>query len=157
MDVLKFLSKWLHLLSITGMLGSLLFSWLVLLPVMRRHAIEEDEPSRAMWRAYGITLGVLWMVILLTGFYNLFVISASVNKVYHTVLGAKIALALLMFGLSMALFHPAPAFAHFRRNRPQWMLTLVVLGAIVVGLSAHLNLSRLSGAALERPAAANPP
>jgi len=151
-DVLKFVSKWLHLLSIISVFGSLIFAWLVMVPVMRKHAIEEEEPSRAIWKTLGISLGILWLVILLTGFFNVYVVSASVGKAYHTFLGAKIALALLMLGLSMAMFHPAPAFAQFRRNRPQWLLALVVLGAIVVGLSAHLNLSRLSGAALERPA-----
>ena len=148
MDGIAFYNKWLHLLSIIGVLGGLAFAWIVL----ARAAGRDEEPPpvlAAAWKRFGISLGILWLVVLATGFINLALVSPKVNSGYQQILGIKMGLAILMFILSMLIAHPLPAMARFFRNRSAWLAILVVLGILVVGLSAHLNLSRIDRSGLK--------
>lgn len=151
MEYLTFLNKWLHLMSISGVLGGIIFAWIVLMPIRKAEG-EEGETAALLWRRFGIALGALWAVALLTGFYNFYLVTPQVNGSYQMLLGMKMSLAIIMFLISLAIAHPMPAVARFFRDRRAWLLALLTLGAVVIGLSAHLNLSRLSGKGLKAPA-----
>lgn len=161
MDI-GFFNKWLHVLSIAGMLGGVFFAWIVLVPTLRPRSdggaeAEAEEPlAREQWKRFGITLGVLWLIILATGFLNMSLVTPHVNGRYQMFLGMKIALAIIMFIVSLLIAHPMPAMRRFFRNRSGWLLIVLVLGIIVVGISAHLNISRVDGTGLKpvAPAAA---
>ena len=150
MTFITFLSKWLHLLSIIGVLGTAMFLRFVVVPAFRE---GESEAGERLFRLAGRFSGVMWGVILLTGLFNTYRISAEVNKAYHMALGGKIALALVMLGLSTVLSHPSPKFAGVKQNRAQWLTAILVLGVLIVGLSAHLNITRLTGTGLDQPVA----
>jgi putative copper export protein len=144
-----FINKWLHLLSMIGVLGGIMFALLVLVPSLNG---TSEDVSKSLWKRFGISLAVLWMVVLATGFYNMILVSPSVNKEYQKLLGMKMGLAILMFILTMLMAHPMPALRKFVNNRRPWLLVLMLCGIIVVGISAHLNMSRVSGAGLkEKP------
>jgi uncharacterized membrane protein len=158
-----FINKWLHLLSVIGTLGGLAFAWHVLRP----GSPEATSPDRAagdaeadanpeMWKRFGMAVGILWIVVLLTGFYNYYKVSPTVVSRYHMFAGMKMGLAILMFVLTMLIAHPAPGMAAFRRNRGPLLVGILILGVIVVGLSAHLNLSRISGDYVKPAASAVP-
>lgn len=151
MGTVAYFNKWLHLLSVIGAFGGIMFAWLVLARGARQTEDAENETMTRLWRAFGISQGIFWTVVLLTGFVNYYIVSASANKTYHALLGGKIALALVMFGLATALSHPAPAFEMLRKARAAWLVALLCLGIVIVGISAHLNMSRISGKGLERP------
>jgi uncharacterized membrane protein len=151
-----YLFKWLHLLSVIGALGGIFTAWLVLAPALRSGEEAESETAAAVWRRFGIAQGVLWLVILVTGFYNYFTIGPTATGSYHMVAGMKIALALLMFLLAMTAAHPMPGMEGVKRVRASLYLALAVLGILVVGLSVNLNMGRLSGKYLKPPAAAAP-
>ena len=151
MDLVTFINKWLHLFSIVGVLGGTAFALLVMAPALREEA--EDSPlAKGMWRRFGISLAVLWVIVLLTGFINFFMVTPKVNAGYQAIVGIKMMLALLMFVLSMLLAHPTPAMKRFMQNRSTWLLTLTVIGIAILGLSAHLNISRINGTGLKIPA-----
>lgn len=156
MDI-AFFNKWLHLLSIIGMLGGLGFAWLVLVPATKSGE-EVSETVRGMWKRFGIALGVLWLVVLATGIYNMLLVSPRVNEDYQKFLGMKMGMAMVMFVLSLLIAHPMPLLARFFRNRSPWLVLLLILGVAVVGISAHLNISRVNGSGLKKaPAVSNLP
>ena len=147
--------KWVHVLSIVTVVGSTLFQYLVLQPILRRSEGVSDELVKAVQRRSGIVMGVAWVLIWVTGIYNLVVVIPTVKPNYHMVLGAKILLVLVLFFISTALSHPSLAFEGIQRNRARWVAFAAWLGILVVVLSATMNMMRLKGVALkELPAAA---
>lgn len=154
MEFVKFFNKWLHLMSMIGVLGGIIFAWLSL-----RKAAKSDDPAageflRPILRTFGISLGVFWIVALLTGFYNYFIVMGSVTGAYHMYAGIKMMLAILMFLISLYMAHPGSGDVPSLKKRFNWLIALIVLGVMIVGISAHLNLSRISGAYIKQPAEA---
>lgn len=145
MEVVAFINKWVHLLSVIGAIGAIAFARLALVPGLQGQAEEQNSVSKALLRRFGILLAVYWLLILLTGFVNLFLVWPQTTQAYHRILEGKVLLALIMFALSMFLVHPAPAYARFRQKRATWLMVLLVLGIVVVGLSVHLNIARVTG------------
>src|SRR4051812_37439445 len=88
MELVTFFNKWLHLISIVGVLGGTAFGWLVMVPALRNEA--EDNPlAKGMWKRFGLSLAVLWVIVLLTGFANMAFVSPKVNANYQMLLGIK--------------------------------------------------------------------
>ncbi|HXG23066.1 MAG TPA: hypothetical protein VNJ09_00820 [Chthonomonadales bacterium] len=145
MEVVAFVNKWIHLLSVIGAIGAIAFARLALVPALQGQAEEQDSISKALLRRFGILLAIYWLLILLTGFINLFLVWPQTTQAYHRILEGKVLLAFIMFVLSMFLVHPSPAYARFRQKRATWLIVLLVLGIVVVGLSAHLNIARVTG------------
>jgi putative copper export protein len=151
MELVTFFNKWLHLISIVGVLGGTAFAGLVMAPALRNE--PEDSPlSKGMWRRFGLSLAVLWVIILLTGFANMGFVSPKVNAGYQMVLGIKMLLALLMFILSLLVAHPMKALVRVMQNRSLWLVMLMIIGIAILGISAHLNISRVDGSGLKDPA-----
>lgn len=150
MTFITFLSKWLHLLSIVGVLGTAICLRFAVIPALNG---ADSEGEKRLFRFAGRLTAALWAVILLTGVFNTYRVSADVNKGYHMALGGKIALALIMLVISTLASHPSPRFEGAQQKRAQWLTAAVVLGILVVGLSAHLNISRITGTGLEKPPA----
>lgn len=147
MSFLNYIVKWLHLLSIIGVLGATATAYLVLNPVLKGRG-EGDaaaEVTAALWKKWGLLLMAGWGVVLLTGFYNYVVVGATVIGTYHAFAGAKIALALVMLLVTGLVAHPGVLSARFKQDRGEILLIALVIGVILVGISAHLNLSRLNG------------
>jgi hypothetical protein len=143
MDFIPFLNKWLHLLSMIGMLGGTAIAWFVLHPALKDRM--DDPDSRAIWRKYGMLQGILWVIVLATGFLNYYFLRATVVGTYHMLLGMKIMLALLMFILAMAAAHPAPGLEKWTKNKGPWLAVILLMGIVAVGISAHLNINRVNG------------
>jgi hypothetical protein len=147
--------KWVHLISIVTAVGLTLFQYLVLLPVLKRAQGVSEDIIKALQRRAGMIIGVAWVLIWVTGIYNLVVVIPTVKPNYHMVLGAKILLVLVLFFISTALSHPSLAFEGIQRNRARWVAFAAWLGILVIVLSATMNMMRLKGVALkELPAAA---
>lgn len=141
--------KWVHVLSIVTAVGFTLFQYLVLQPVLRRTQGASEELVQALQRRAGILLGVAWVLIWVTGIYNIVVVIPTVKPNYHMVLGAKLLLVLVLFFISTALSHPSLAFEGIRRNRSRWVAFAAWLGIVIVVLSATMNMMRLKGVALK--------
>jgi hypothetical protein len=155
MDLLPFLNKWIHLASMAGVFGGILFAWLVLIPSEAdARGAGNENAVRAMWKRFGMPFGVLWLLALVTGFINYGIVSGTVVGRYHMFLGMKMMLAILMFIASMLLAHPMPALERFTSERRPILLGLLTFGVIVLGISGFLNMSRVNGSLLKKPAAA---
>ncbi len=141
--------KWVHLVSIITALGLTLFQYLVLLPVLRRVQGVPEELVKTLQRRAGMVIGIAWVLIWVTGIYNLVVIVPTVKPNYHMVLGAKILLVLVLFFISTALSHPSLAFEGIQRNRARWVALAAWLGIVIVVLSVSMNMMRLKGTALK--------
>lgn len=141
--------KWVHLISIVTGVGLTLFQYLVLIPVLRRIEGIPEEFIKAVQRRAGMVIGVAWVLIWVTGIYNLVVIVPTVKPNYHLVLGAKILLVLVLFFISTALSHPSLAFEGVQRNRAKWIALAAWLGIVIIALSATMNMMRLKGVALK--------
>ena len=107
MELLSFANKWLHLISIVGVLGSVLFMRFAVLQAFPGTALDESDAGKEIRRQYGMLTGILWLVVLVTGFLNYYLVSSStghkVNGGYHMFVGMKIALVLIMFAVTMAM------------------------------------------------------
>src|SRR2546425_218615 len=97
-------------------------------------ALQEAESGVGdrLFRYAGRLTATLWAVLIVTGLFNTYRVSAEVNKAYHMALGGKIALALVMLALSTAISHPSPKFAGLQQNRAQWLSAILVLGVLIV-------------------------
>ncbi len=140
--------KWVHLVSIVTVVGLTLFQYFVLQPLLRRVQGVPEDLTKGLQRRAGIVIGVAWMLVWVTGIYNLVLIIPTVKPNYHMVLGAKILLVLVLFFISTALSHPSLAFEGMQRNRGRWVALAAWLGILVVVLSASMNMMRLKGVAL---------
>src|SRR5437763_13325482 len=105
MDLVAFINKWLHLLSIVTVLGGAIVMALSVLPVIKTDEADSDT-ARRIWRSFAILMGVAWLIVLATGFFNLVLVSPHVKKGYHMIVVMKIALALLMFCLAILIRYP---------------------------------------------------
>ena len=153
MELVTFFNKWMHLLGMVGVLGGTMFAWLVMVPALKDEAAD-SLLTKGIWKRFGISLAILWVIVLVTGVVNVIMVSPKVNASYQGILGIKMLLAILMFVLSMLLAHPIPAMKRFVENRSTWILTLMVIGIALLGLSAHLNISRINGSGLKVPVTA---
>jgi putative copper export protein len=157
LDIVNFVNKWLHLLSISGMLGGILFMRFVAIPAFANGGIDSSEVGQVIRRRYAVLIAILWGVVLVTGFLNFVLVSPNAGKSYHMIVGMKIVLALIMFAITGLLGHPIPSLAKIQEHRDVLLTTLIVIGILVVGISAHLNISRLTGRGLDPKAAPQAP
>src|SRR3954454_250178 len=117
------LTRWLHVTSAVTAVGAFLFVRLVLLPSV------SGQDSGARQAALGAMIPRLKSVIhaalgllLLTGFYNYTVAmpkarALAYHSLYSSVIGTKILLALILFGLATALLSSLSASGNMGEGR----------------------------------------
>jgi putative copper export protein len=143
---LNVLMRWLHVASAVVGVGATVMMRFVLLPALQRlpnggEVLDAVRP--AFKRVIHSALGLL----LLTGFYNYLVVAIpKVHKLraegheqlaaYNPVMGAKILLALALFGIAIMLLAPT---SPLQENRKTWLSVNVVLGMVILLLAAFLR------------------
>lgn len=137
-----------------GILGGTFFALVVLAPAMKKE--PENDGFKQMWKHFGITVAVLWVLIIITGFYNLKVVSPTVNAGYQELIGMKMMLAFIMFFITMFVAHPMGKLAKLVRNKSNWLAGILLLGIVIVGMSAWLNISRVDGSGLKKTVSVAP-
>jgi hypothetical protein len=134
--------RWVHISSAVVGVGALVFLRLVLLPAVQ--GTGDALSGRIIPRAKLVIHTALGL-LLLTGFYNLYVVIPKANALgelkstYHAVLGTKILLAFVLFGVASTLFASLPDTQTPRLRRPGLLLASIVLAAIILFLSAILR------------------
>ena len=145
MDVLSLLSRWTHIGTAIVLVGGTCFLRFVLAPAAAQLPEAEHQKLKELvmntWKKFvhaGITL------FLASGFYNYLVVQApnhKGDKLYHALMGVKILLALGIFFLASALVGRSKSFEGMRKNAKLWQLVMIILAAIIVGISGYLKIA----------------
>ena len=147
---LKALMQWIHVGSVVLMIGGFFFFRVVLLPIANRSSDPAALISSALRRFSGIVWTAL-LTVLISGLYNFIsffrtaragaaVASvASDHSLYIFVLGIKFFIVFLIFTLAIFLTFPYPVFEVYQKRPAPWLNLTVILGLIVIFLSAYLR------------------
>ena len=147
---LKALMQWIHIGSVVLMIGGFFFFRVVLLPIANRSSDPTALISSALRRFSGIVWTAL-LTVLISGLYNFisffrnaragatvgFVVSDY--SLYIFVLGIKLFIVFLIFTLAILLTFPYPVFDVYQKRPASWLNLTVILGLIVIFLSAYLR------------------
>ena len=147
---LKALIQWIHVGSVVLLIGGFFFLRAVLLPIANRSSDPAALISSALRRFSGIVWTAL-LTVLISGLYNFITFfrtaraDASINPIasdyslYIFVLGIKFFIVFLIFTLAIFLTFPYPVFEVYQKRPAPWLNLTVILGLIVIFLSAYLR------------------
>jgi uncharacterized membrane protein len=142
---LNVVTRWLHVTSAVTGIGALLFLALVIRPAL---AAQEAPARQALLvsvlpRVKTVLHSALGL-LLLTGFYNYFIAIPKVRdltyrSLYHPVIGTKVLLAFVLFGIVSAALASTSASATMEEGRWRWLPLMVILALVILFLSAVLR------------------
>ncbi len=145
MDLLSLLSRWTHIGTAIVLVGGTCFLRFVLAPAAAHLPDAEHQKLKELvmntWKKFvhaGITL------FLASGFYNYLVVQApnhKGDKLYHALMGVKILIALGIFFLASALVGRSKSFEGMRKNAKFWQMVMIILAAIIIGISGYLKMA----------------
>lgn len=145
MDWIAIISRWTHVGTAIVLVGGTVFLRFVYTPAAAQ--LPEDERVSltslilSAWKKF-IHIGIL--LFLVSGFYNYLVValpSHKGDKLYHPLIGTKILLALGMFFIASALVGRSAKFESMRRNAKFWQTVILLLAAIIVGISGFAKVA----------------
>jgi uncharacterized membrane protein len=144
MEPVDVLSRMVHVGTAIVLLGGAVFSRFVLLPSAAELSEPEHDKLRAgvigRWKRFvhgGIAL------LLLTGFYNFFraIPGHKGQPLYHSLIGIKILLAFAVFFIASAMVGRSSLAMAMRKNAKVWVGLIVLLGAVIVGISSYAKVA----------------
>ena len=145
MDVVALLSRWIHIGTAVVLVGGTCFLRFVLAPAAAQLSETEHAKLRQLvmqtWKKFvhgGIAL------FLISGLYNYLVVMRPLHqgdKAYHMLMGIKILLALVIFFIGSALVGRSKAFEGMRAKAKFWQLVIVILSAVVIGISGYAKVA----------------
>ena len=139
------LTRWLHVTSAVIAVGALLLLPLLLIPALQ---VQEPAVRQAMLAQVAPRLRIVLHsalgLLLVTGFYNYWVAIPKVRalenrSLYHPIIGTKILLALILFGMVSALLSSRDVAANMGEDRSRWLAVLIILALVILFLSAILR------------------
>ena len=155
--ILDVISRFVHVFTAITLVGGSVFMAFVLGPSANELGEETHNKLREQvvkrWKKFvhgGIGL------FLLSGFYNYMAMipKHKGDGLYHGLVGTKIILALGIFFLASALVGRSKAFEGMRAQRAKWLKILVLLAAVVVGISGFVKVRGIPAKVAEAAAAA---
>lgn len=142
--------QWIHVGSVVLMIGGFFFFRAVLLPIANRSTDPAALISSALRRFSGIVWTAL-LTVLISGLYNFISFFRTARagsavdpivsdySLYIFVLGIKLFIVFLIFTLAIFLTFPYPVFDVYQKRPTPWLNLTVILGLIVIFLSAYLR------------------
>lgn len=145
MDWIAIVSRWTHVGTAIVLVGGTCFLRFVLAPAAAQLSDAEHQKLKelvmATWKKF-VHAGIV--LFLASGFYNFLVVQVPLHrgdKLYHALMGTKILLALGIFFIASALVGRSKTFEGMRRNSKLWQSVLLLLAAIVVGISGFAKVA----------------
>ena len=149
---LDVLSRILHVTVAIVLVGGTVFMRFILMPAAKELPEAEHDQLRqrllARWKRVvhsGIT------ILLVSGVFNY--IQQRPNHAgdtpYHALMGTKMLLALVVFFIASALVGRSAAFEKMRQNRAKWLGLIVLLSALIVGISGFVKVRGAKGKSVE--------
>ena len=151
MTFLPVLIQWLHVASVVLVIGGFFFLRVVLLPVSQTLPNSyRPKLIEAAFRRFRVVVWTALLTILVSGIYNFisFLTSAKMAATsgtlqdysfYIFILGMKLIIVFLIFTLGVVLTFPYPVFSPFQKHPSPWINLTLILGLIVIFLSAFLR------------------
>jgi uncharacterized membrane protein len=140
--VLMLIARWAHVIGAILLVGSLLYTRLVLLPA-QAESLDESAASRlgeAVNRRFGLLVRIAATLLLLSGGYNFWLATrADPGSTYHMTFGIKLVAALSVLFLASVLSGRARAFEGMRKNLERWLFVTTTLALAVVLISGMLR------------------
>ncbi len=145
MDWIAIISRWTHVGTAIVLVGGTFFLRFVLAPVAAQFPDADQTRLKSLvmaaWKKF-IHVGIV--LFLVSGFYNYLIVAAPLHKgdkLYHPLIGTKILLALGMFFIASALVGKSRVFEGMRRSANLWQSVILVLAAIIVGISGFAKVA----------------
>ena len=142
-EILSIVSRILHVGTAVTLVGGVIFMKFVLHPAASQLSDEAHDTLRAgvmgRWKKF-VHIGIA--LFILSGVYNMMqaIPNHKGDSLYHALVGTKVLIALVIFFISSALVGSSKAFEGMRANRPKWMGIIVLLAAIVIGISGFVKV-----------------
>lgn len=132
--------QWLHLLAaVVGVGGTILFR-IVLLPSLSSLPSEQRAALVArLAPRFRLAIWLAIVVLVFSGVFNLLESTHLAEPAYRHVLEVKIVLALALFSIALLATLPLPSLSRIQQRRPALLATNVILGIIIILLSAYLR------------------
>ena len=132
-DVLMVLMRWVHISSMTALIGGIIYGRLVMMRALATLAPDAsaavESKAAAMYRPI-VLAAVAGLII--SGTYNLVTNPGHTPK-YHMLFGIKILLALHVFAVAFLVTQPV------NPRRERMMTGTMVSGLIILAISAYLK------------------
>lgn len=154
MAFLPALIQWIHVGSVVLLIGGFFFLRVILLPAAE--VLPENQRPKLVEAAFRRFRVVIWsalLTILFSGVYNFIAFLRSTGSfsqdlpkepvedlsTYILVLGIKIFIVFIIFTFGVLLTFPYPVFAPIQKRPAPWLNLTLILGLIVIFLSALLR------------------
>ena len=154
MTFLPALIQWIHVGSVVLLIGGFFFLRVILLPSAK--VLPENQQPKLLEAAFRRFRVVIWsalLTILFSGVYNFIAFLKSTGSLsqdpaielaqdpstYILVLGVKLFIVFIIFTFGVLLTFPYPVFAPIQKRPAPWLNLTLVLGLIVIFLSALLR------------------
>lgn len=145
MDAISILSRWTHIGTAIVLVGGTCFLRFVLGPAAAQLPDAEHAKLKELvmktWKKF-VHVGIA--LFLVSGFYNYLVVQApnhKGDKLYHALMGTKIILAFAIFFFASALVGRSKTFDGMRKNAKFWQLMIIVMAAVIVGISGYAKVA----------------
>jgi len=145
MDWIAIISRWTHVGTAIVLVGGTCFLRFVLAPAAAQLSESEHEKLKglvmATWKRF-VHIGIA--LFLVSGLYNFIVVQLPAHKgdkFYRHLMEVKVLISLVIFFLASALVGRSKSFESMRRNSKLWQSVLIVLAAIVVGISGFAKVA----------------
>ncbi len=141
--ILDAISRIVHVGTAITLVGGSIFTLMVLIPSAKEISDEQHqklaEGIGRRWKKF-VHIGIA--LFLLSGIYNYtrMIGSHKGDGLYHALVGTKMLLALGVFFLASALVGRSAKFEGMRQNRSKWLKIMVLLAAVIVGISGFVKV-----------------
>ena len=154
MTFLPALIQWIHVGSVVLLIGGFFFLRVILLPSAK--VLPDNQQPKLLEAAFRRFRVVIWsalLTILFSGVYNFIAFLKSTGSfsqdsttevvedlsIYILVLGVKLFIVFIIFTFGVLLTFPYPVFAPIQKRPAPWLNLTLILGLIVIFLSALLR------------------
>ena len=140
---LDVLSRFAHVATAVVLVGGTVFMRFVLMPAAKElpEAEHDQLRQRLMSRWKRVVHGGIGL-LLISGLYN-YIQQRPMHKedpLYHALIGTKMLLAIAVFFIASALVGRSAAFEKMRQDRAKWLGLIVLLSALIVGISGFAKV-----------------
>lgn len=144
MNYLDLVLRWVHILSVIGLVGGTFFLHFVWLPSTSGMSSEERESSFASLRApWARIVMMTTMFLLVSGLWNAvrFIVRYEfLSPGYHGLVLVKLILGFVLFFFAARISGRSAKAVQFRENIGKWLNVCTIISVLLVGTAGYMKL-----------------